>query len=336
MLAHAPHPFAKFVAILGRGKTRQRALTQEEAREAMEMILADEVLPEQLGAFLMLLRLKEEAPEEIAGFVEATRARLDLPSRTVPVDVDWSSYAGKRIQLPWFVLSVATLVNAGFRVAMHGTEGHTPGRVYTRAILERLGLPIAASLEQAADQVTDGGFTYIPLEAMSPRLHALINLRPVFGLRSPVHTFTRMINPFGAPVMMQGIFHRGFMDIHAGAARLLHQPAMSVFRGEGGEIERRPNKPTQVWTTHGIDGPHVETWPALIGDAHQPADETLDIGRILRVWRGDRADPYALAAIRGTLAIALHTMGKTDGIAAAETLAARMWEGRDRGLLPMS
>ena len=55
-----PHPFARFINILGRGKSLTRSLTVEEAEEAMAMILAGEVLPEQLGAFLMLLRVKEE------------------------------------------------------------------------------------------------------------------------------------------------------------------------------------------------------------------------------------------------------------------------------------
>ncbi len=333
MLVHAPHPFAKFVAILGRGKTKQRHLTLAESREAMEMILAGDVLPEQLGAFLMLLRLKEESPEEIAGFVQAARTTFALPTQMPQVDIDWSSYAGKRLQLPWFILSVMTLVNAGYSVALHGTEGHTPGRVYTRGMVEMLGLPVAASLTQAAQQVTGAGFTFIPLEVLSPRLRDLIDMRPIFGLRSPVHTFSRMLNPFQAPIMMQGIFHRGFMDIHSGAAQLLEQPAMSVFRGEGGEIERRPNKPIQVWTTHGANGPTVETWPALMKTTTQGADD-MNTRKLLLVWHGISADRYALASIKGTLAIALRTLGRADTTEAADALAADLWDARDKGSLP--
>ena len=328
-----PHPFSRFVAILGRGKTKQRHLTYEESLEAMRMILDGDVLPEQIGAFLMLLRLKEEAPEEIAGFAQATRDRLELPETLPPVDLDWSSYAGKRIQLPWFVLSVMTLVAQGTRVVMHGTEGHTPGRLYTREVLEMLGLPVASDLHEAAAQVDETGFTYIPLEAMSPVLRHLIELRPIFGLRSPVHSFTRMINPFGAPTMMQGIFHRGFMDIHAGAARILNQPRAAVFRGEGGEIERRPNKPTQVWMTMGSEEPVVETWPALLADAHQPADEEMDPRRLVDVWAGTEDDPYATASILGTLAVTLRTMGRAASVDEAERMARELWDARDRGYL---
>lgn len=334
MDAQAPHPFSPYVAILGRGKTKQRHLTLDEAEASMGMILRGEAEPEQVGAFLMLLRLKEESPTEIAGFAKATKALFDLPDDLPPVDVDWSSYAGKRIQLPWFVLSVFCLVQAGYSVFMHGTEGHTSGRIYTRAVLAHLGVPIAQSLDQAADHIRDHRFAYVPLEVLSPVLRRLIDLRPVLGLRSPVHSFTRMLNPFSAPVMMQGIFHRGFMDIHAGAAQHLDQPAMAVFRGEGGEIERRPNKPTQVWTTHGRGEPQVETWDMTVSDAHQPADSEMNIDRLLAVWAGDDTDAYAIAAITGTLAITLKTMGKADSHAAAQALADQIWAERDRAFLP--
>ncbi len=328
-----PHPFAPYVAILGRGKTKQRHLTFEEAHASMGMILDGEVLPEQVGAFLMLLRLKEEAPEEIAGFAQATRDRLDLPAQMPQVDLDWSTYAGKRIQLPWFMLSVMALVGAGTRVVMHGTEGHTPGRLYTREVVEMLGLPIAGTLTEAAEQVDATGFTYIPLEVMNPVLRNMIELRPILGLRSPVHSFTRMINPFNAPTLLQGIFHRGFMDIHAGAARILKQPRAAVFRGEGGEIERRPNKPTQVWMTEGDGEPLVETWPQMLDDAHAPADEVMDPTRLVHVWTGAESDAYGEASVVGTLAVALRTMGRAGSMDEAETMARDMWNARDRDQL---
>ena len=43
------HPFAKYIAILGRGKTLSRSLTLNEADEAMGMIIDGVALPEQLG-----------------------------------------------------------------------------------------------------------------------------------------------------------------------------------------------------------------------------------------------------------------------------------------------
>lgn len=328
------HPFSKFVAILGRGKTKQRHLTVEESREAMEMLLAGDTHPEQVGAFLMLLRLKEESPSEIAGFALGTKRRFDLPDDLPEVDLDWSSYAGKRVQLPYYILSALALVGAGYRVFMHGTEGHTPGRVYTREVLEHLGIPICGSFDEAANTIRDTGFAYVPLEVLSERLRDLINLRPILGLRSPVHSFTRMLNPFNAKASILGIFHRGFMDIHAGAAQLMNEPAMSVFRGDGGEAERRPNKPTQVWTTRGTADPEVETWPALLEDGHAPKDDDMDFTRLAAIWAGTEESAYATGAITGTLAIALKTMGKAGDMETAQNLANEIWATRDKGRVP--
>ncbi len=327
------HPFAEFVAILARGKTKVRPLTIAEAERSMAMILRGEVEPVQIGAFLMLLRLKEETPAEIAGFTLAARSGFTLPANMPAIDLDWSSYAGKRIQLPWFLLSALALSGAGVKVFMHGTGGHTPKRIYTEETLKKLGLPIAASLDQAADHIGERNFAYMPLKALSPALYDLIGLRPLLGLRSPVHSFSRMLNPFRAPVMLQGIFHRGFMQIHTGAAMLLNQPKMAVFRGEGGEIERRPNKTTLVMTTSGKTGPSEQIWPAILDDPRQPADEEMNISALVDLWRGHGENAYASAAVVGTLAIALAAMGKASDIATAKDLANRIWAERDKTFL---
>ncbi|UCH74066.1 MAG: glycosyl transferase family protein [Rhodospirillales bacterium] len=331
-MAGPEHPFAPYVRILGRGKTLTRSLTMDEAEEAMTMILRGEVLPEQLGAFLMLLRVKEESPEEIAGFVRASRKLFDLPSPTPQVDLDWSSYAGKRRQLPWFLLAALLLAQTGTRVFMHGAEGHTPGRLYTRETLEALDIPIAETLAESAKHIEARNFAYLPLARLSPRLHAVIELRPIMGLRSPVHTIARMLNPFSAPVMLQGIFHPNYMDIHQHAAILLGQRHMCVFRGEGGEIERRPSKLTEVRTV--IDGvAGSEDWPPLLPDAVQPTDQEMDIARLKAVWADDAADDYAEAAITGTLAIALKTLGRATDPTDAQQQAEAMWQARDRACI---
>lgn len=326
--AENPHPFAPYVAILARGKTKQRPFTFEEARDSMAMILRGEALPEQIGAYLMLLRLKEETPEEIAGFATGTRdtfPKIEIP----PVDLDWSCYAGKRVQLPWFLLSVSALVQSGTKVVMHGAEGHTPGRIYTRDVLARFGLPIAESFEEGAQQV-ESGFTYLPLEVLNPMLRDLIELKPVLGLRSPVNSFTRLLNPFNAPSVMQGIFHRGFLDIHSGAARILNIPNMAVFRGDGGEIEMRPNKPCPVWTTNADAEPEIETWPATLDDGHAPADSEMNPDRLLDVWEGRDSDVYAREAAISTLAVTLATMQRAENSQAARELAETLWGDRDK------
>ncbi len=324
------HPFAKYIAILARGKTKTRALDLAESTDAMEMILKGETLPEQVGAFLMLMRLKEETPEEIAGFTIGARSTFNLPNKIPKVDIDWSSYAGKRRQLPWFMFSIFLLAQNGIKVFLHGTEGHTPNRVYTSDVLKILNIEMAKDLKQAAKQIEKTNFTYVPLEVLSPKLRELIDMRPILGLRSPVHSFSRMLNPFNAPLMMQGIFHRGFVEIHTGAAMILKQEKMAVFRGEGGEIEFRPNKPNVVYSTFSDEKEEKESWNALLPNPQQEVDEDMNIADMSDLWSGKKDNEYGKAATIGTLAIALKALGKSENKDEAIELATKMWEGRDK------
>ena len=220
------HPFAQYIRILGKGKKGSRALTQDEAYQAMRMIMADEVDPAQLGAFLMLMRVKEETREELAGFVRAARDSFIKAgaSSSPAADLDWSSYAGKRRHLPWFLLSALLLAENGIAVFMHGSGGHTAGRIYTQNVLKFLGIDYATSLQEAKRQIAKRRFSYLPLEYFCPRLYEIIELRPLMGLRSPVHTLVRLLNPFDAPYSIQGIFHPGYRPVHQEAALLLKQP----------------------------------------------------------------------------------------------------------------
>lgn len=322
------HPFAQYIRILGKGKNGSRALTQEEAYDSMKMIMENKVTPEQLGAYLMLMRVKEENPEELAGFVRAARESIAIPKQHPNVQLDWSSYAGKRRQLPWFLLATLALAESGVKVFMHGASGHTAGRVYTKDVLKHLGLSVSESMPDAIKQLHDQNFAYVDLEFLNPTLHKIIELRPLLGLRSPVHTLARMLNPFNAPYLMQGIFHPGYQPTHQHAALLLNQPHMAVVKGDGGEIERNPDMPCLVQSVHNGEMSD-ETWPAMFKQRHVK-DETMDPSRLAAVWKGEAEDEYGEAAVIGTLAITLKMMGKADDMPSAESLAREYWQQRSK------
>ena len=204
--SRAEHPFAQYIRILGKGKTGTRSLSQDEARHAFGMLLRGDAEGLQVGAFLMLLRVKEETPEELAGFVQACRETMLAPSPTLCADLDWSSYAGKKHQHPWFILSMLLLAQAGHRVLVHGSAGHTPDRLYTEDAFRQLGLPIATTWLQVNAQLDQSQLSYLSLEYFCPALQSLMQLRPLLGLRSPVNTLSRMINPLRAPASVQSIF----------------------------------------------------------------------------------------------------------------------------------
>ena len=320
------HPFAEYVRILGKGKTGTRSLTGEEAEAAMGMILRNEVEDIQLGAFMMLLRVKEESPEELLGFVKAVRN--EIPSPTFTVDLDWASYAGKRRQLPWYLLAALALADSGTKVFMHGAGGHTIGRLYSEHALRYMGETIAENWQQAEQSIADNNFVFMPLTSFSPVLQRIVDFRNHFGLRSPVHTLARLINPCNADYSLQSIFHPAYGESHQLAANQLAQKHAAVFKGEAGEVERKPEARTVVRYVN--DGElSEETWPALL-NGRQEKLESLNLDICIEHWQGKQQNEYGEQAVLGTLAIALKMMGKAHTQQQAFELAKDVWQARDR------
>lgn len=328
----AEHPFAPFVRALGKGPNLSRPLTEAEAEQAFAMILDGQVDPVQLGAFLCLLRVKTETPEELAGMIRGIRSRLvNLPSSLPQVDLDWASWAGKARQEPWYVLAALLLAANGVRVFMHGAEGHTAGRVYTGQALMALGIPVSRTLGHVCADLAARNFAYAPLPVIDSRLDAIMGLRQLLGVRSPLHTAGRALNIFSAPCQFLSVSHPPYLPLHRETARLLGQPSLAVFKGEGGEVERRPTKPCVV---HGLErGTVVETeWPALLPGVVQAKGEVLDLNRLPALWSGAWDDDYARLSVTGTVAIAIKLTGRADTVAAAQEMADLWWNSRDKSL----
>ncbi len=327
------HPFAQYIRILGKGKKGSRPLSQQEAYSAMTMIMNDQVEPVQLGAFLMLMRVKEETSEELAGFVQAVKESIpvSLASESY-ADLDWSSYAGKRRHLPWFLLSTFLLAQNGIKVFMHGADGHTEGRIYTEQVLLDLGIQPAQNIEQSLEQLRTHYFSYLPIRNFCPKLHELINMRSLMGLRSPVHTLVRLINPLNATHTIQGIFHPSYRQVHQKAALLLNQEYMAVLKGEGGETERNPD--TECLVQSVIQQQLIdETWPALFSKRHLK-EEILNPLHMQEVWMDHKKNEFAEATIISTTAIALKLLNKASDQTEAINLAEKYWKNRSTEFLP--
>lgn len=318
--------FSEFTRIVGRGPSLSRALTRSEAAEAMALILDGRVDRLALGGFLLVLRQRGESAEELAGFVDAVRARIQIPGDMIAPDIDWPSYADKHRQQPWFVLAALLLAKSGFRVFMHGIAGETEACAPVRPVLKALDITAAGSLSEAQTHLQASGFAYLGLEDLSPETEALFHLKPILGVRSVANTFARDLNPLEAALSMVGIVHTPYRPLHIEALRLLRQHNAAVFKGVGGEAQRNPYKAATVATLEG-GVPGEEEWPApLDGEAFLWREEDLSAARVAAVWRGELDHPAAEATIIATAAVALRGMGRAPNQKEAMKQASTLWQ----------
>ncbi len=173
------------------------------------------------------------------------------------------------------------------------------------------------------------GFAYLDIEFLSPLTDELLETRKLLGLRSPLHTVARMLNPFSAALTLQPVFHPNYAAIHQQAALLLGEDRALSFKGEGGENERIPERECRVYGVS--EGKAWEqTWPALLPPDRYVPGTFPDMEHYLAVWQGEIEDEYAELAVIGTIALVLSTLEKLPQEEALEA-SIRMWRSRNIG-----
>src|SRR5690606_15926142 len=206
---------------------------------------------------------------------------------------------------------------------------HTAGRLYSEQLLEPLNIPLCRDWQQVEAALDAHNLAFAPLGDWMPVLQQMIDLRNILGLRSPIHSLARLINPLGARCGLQSIFHPGYQESHREASRLLGDCAL-VIKGEGGEIEVNPDSPCQLFgTTDGLAWD--EQWPAMASQRHvKPAH--LEVSQLVSFWRGEQHNDYGEQAVLGSMALALRGLGMQRE--AALQRAAELWQQRPRQLTP--
>lgn len=320
-------PFSEYIKIIGKGHKSGRALSQSEAKDAFSQILNGSALPEQIGAFLMVLRIREETPEELAGFVEACRANLPSGLTQLDTTLDMGCYSGKRRHLPWFLLAVKCIAATGVRVFMHGTAEPDSNRLYLHDVFTALSLPLSHTTDDAQTMLDKYGFCYMDLADAHPQLARIIALRRLFGLRSCANTIARMLNPSAAPYSYHGVHHRGFDTRHIRVAALLNDHNVSCIRGEGGEVEVNPERPFMQHQYHNA-ATQAHEFGALL-DTWQIKPRELKATHLVDVWTGKVQDHYGQQAIIGTLSTYLVQLYALP-VDIALTQANKLWLTRHR------
>ena len=220
-----------YIKDIGRGRDGARALDRAQAADLMGQILDDHVSDLELGAFCIAMRIKGETDQEMAGFLDATHARLQHLHATTPVVV-LPSYNGAR-KLPVLTPLLAHLLaREGLAVVMHGTPTES-ARVTSQDVLAEMGIP-ALSQPRA---VNAGDVVFAPTEVLCPGLKRLLDVRRVVGLRNPAHSLVKLMNPTSASdaLLVSSYTHPEYAISMAATFELTGARAL-LLRGTEGEV----------------------------------------------------------------------------------------------------
>jgi anthranilate phosphoribosyltransferase len=282
-----------YIKDIGRGKDGARALGREQAADLMGQILEQQVSDLELGAFCLAMRIKGETPEEIAGFLDATHARLQPVATHGAPTVVLPSYNGAR-KLPVLTPLLAMLLaREGVAVVVHGTATED-ARVSSQAVMAALGLAASGP----SPQVRAGQVVFVPTGVLHTGLERLLAVRRVVGLRNPGHSLVKLMNPCGGPALVVGSYtHPEYLQSMSATFALTGQHAL-LLRGTEGEpvADARRTPAMDVFK----DGATRRVQSQREGSLDQlpdvPAtDAAATAAYIQQVLRGERAVPEPIA-----------------------------------------
>jgi len=219
-----------YIKDIGRGKDGARALGREQAADLMGQVLDQQISDLELGAFCIAMRIKGETPEEMAGFLDATHARLNKVHTGQAPTVVLPSYNGAR-KLPVLTPLLALLLaREGVAVVVHGSATEDK-RVSSQAVFSHLGIEALTHVAPAAA----GQVQFIPTGVLHAGLDRLLAVRRVVGLRNPGHSLVKLMNPCdGAALVVSSYTHPEYLQSMSATFALTGQHAL-LLRGTEGE-----------------------------------------------------------------------------------------------------
>ena len=347
LIGHASAPsqrLAKYIASIAAGPGRTRPLTQEEARDALGIVLRAEADPFQTGALLATMQFRGMTAVELAGFAQAVQLHAAGPgtgetaeaAEAVMADLNWPAYLSPRLRtVPWFLHAARLVAMAGHRVLVHGFGSNIASGVLLQQAAEAAAIPVADSLEDARQALAQGGIAYLPVTAYCPQLAGLLALYPAFEMRTPVNTAVHVLNPGGAPAAMLGAAQTSDRELFRTAAALTGCLDAAVTGANRDFAQVTPDRPTPVFRLTGGEEARF-TLPSTPA-SRMPIPAALTQQEYwLAVWTGAARDELAEAAIVKTAALALMTLRRAPEAEFSACLehAATLWRNRPRQLRP--
>jgi anthranilate phosphoribosyltransferase len=284
-----------YIKEIGRGARGAKPLAREQAADLFGQVLDGQVSDLEIGAFCLSMRIKGETTPEMAGFLDATHARLRLlPASDRPVVV-LPSYNGAR-KLPVLTPLLALLLaREGLPVLVHGSATEST-RVLASDVLGALGLPAWSGLRKIAD----GEVAFVPTEVLHPGLKRLLDVRRVVGLRNAGHSVVKLMAPVAGPCVVVGSYtHPAFAAVMAELFALLGMTAM-LSRGMEGEVVCDPRRTLQIdgfaRGTQTLLQPQQPGTLAQVPGLPETVDLATTADYTRRVLAGELPVPAAIAA----------------------------------------
>lgn len=300
------------------------SLTRDEARRAFDDLLSGEVTPVQASAFLVALKVRGEAPDEIVGAVEAMRARM-LPVRSVPGAVDVVGTGGDHSG-SYNVSTLAAIITAacGVPVAKHGNRAAT-SRSGAADVLAALGVRIGLAPDELSLCLAEAGLCFMFAQTHHAAMRHVAPVRAELPTRTIFNMLGPLANPAGVRRQLFGVSSPAWAEPLTGVLAELGSDRVWTVHGSDGLDEITVTGPTAVVALEGGRVSRFTIDPRDVGlplhslDALRGGDPAHNAAALAAVLDGARNAYRDIAVLNAGAALVVAEAAQTlaDGVARA-------------------
>lgn len=212
-----------------------REIFHDEMLHIMRLIMAGEMSPVWLAAFISALRVKKETIGEITAAAQVMRefsTKVDVADRTHLVDIVGTGGDGSHT-FNISTCSMFVVAAAGGRVSKHGGRS-VSSKSGSADVLESLGVNINLPPERIAQCIADVGIGFMFAPNHHPAMKNVAPVRKELGVRTMFNILGPLTNPASAPNILMGVFHPDLVGIQVRALeRLGAEHALVVYGRDG-------------------------------------------------------------------------------------------------------
>jgi len=221
------------------------SLTREEARDAFDDLLSGEVTPAQGGAFLMALRVRGEALDEIVGAVTAMRGRMlrvKAPENAIDIVGTGGDHKGS-----YNISTLASIIVAscGVPVAKHGNRAAS-SKSGTADVLAALGVKLGLAPEDLGRCLAETRLCFMFAQTHHAAMRHVAPTRVELGTRTIFNLLGPLANPAGVKRQLMGVFAAEWIEPLANVLGRLGSRFAWVVHGSDGLDELTTTGPTFV------------------------------------------------------------------------------------------
>ncbi len=189
-------------------------LTQQEAAEAMDIIMSGQATEAQIAEFLTALRMKGETIDEISGLALGMRAKANLvPDSKDAIDIVGT---GGDLASSFNISTTASFViaAAGVKVAKHGNRS-VSSKSGAADVLECLGVKIQSTPEQAKACLDTVGVSFLFAQSYHKSMRFVAPVRGQMGVRTVFNVLGPLTNPAQTDYIVLGVYEKKLLSVMA-------------------------------------------------------------------------------------------------------------------------